>query len=929
MKKNRLILATMIILVSSLESLFAKQISVDEAATVAEKFYSAGYVLKSRHNLPLKHVYTESFKNLDCVYVFSCGTDNGYVIVAGDDNVSTPVLGYSDSGSFDVENMPENMKWWLEEYARQVEYQNRYPGIVRVKPATKTAWKDVEPLLKCKWDQGEPYNLMCPQVGWQRCYVGCVATATAQVMYHHRYPAVGTGTHTYRWQSGGKDISENFSKYPLDWKNMLDVYDGDETDEQRKAVATLSYLVGVASDMDYAPNGSGTFNELVPPALYRHFGYDDAMITVFREYFTTEEWDGMIRAEIDASRPVLFSGVNSESGHAFVIDGYNSAGYFHVNWGWGGMSNGYFLTTALDPSAQGAGGSSAGYNFGQTVALGVQPETPDTNHRFHVLQDGNFFTKSQTSAKGNRVNFEFDSRVLTSTVKDKEKFKIGIGFYNEKNELVYDFYYEQPFEIPSGNSFVNCFVSPEIPMTLTDGNYTILPLYETAEDSGLKILSKPYKSGKIYMTVKGSNVQFTNQGSIELEVSNVVTKGHLNQNSAYQVSADFTNVSRDVYNGALTALFYDGTSGRVYQELGIQSAKIKQGKTVQMKFENTLTLNPGKCIFALVDQDYYILYSEEVIIGNPLPDANIGAQLTGVPDKLAIYSVGKFTFKLTNNEPIDFFDNIKTVFAVDGKVVQVFSEGLVEVPAGETVEVAVKGMINPNVVNKSVLFAVVNAKYTILASKEVYIKFSEVPLLYVQDAPELSGNTGFDSETAFPKFNNPEVTYKVKMRNLGADQNGVMFMNVYKMVGDAAELVKSDAVDVKAAYGAFCTVSHTFTGMNLVNGRVYMCELYAADNITPVDGDKTRAFFIYDTESGVENVECVNVAVYPNPAVDVLNIVSKSDVESVRIFNLQGACVMAAEGISELNVSELLPATYIAVIVTEDGKTTTQKVIKK
>ena len=145
MKKNRLILATMIILVSSLESLFAKQISVDEAATVAEKFYSAGYVLKSRHNLPLKHVYTESFKNLDCVYVFSCGTDNGYVIVAGDDNVSTPVLGYSDSGSFDVENMPENMKWWLEEYARQVEYQNRYPGIVRVKPATKTAWKDVSP----------------------------------------------------------------------------------------------------------------------------------------------------------------------------------------------------------------------------------------------------------------------------------------------------------------------------------------------------------------------------------------------------------------------------------------------------------------------------------------------------------------------------------------------------------------------------------------------------------------------------------------------------------------------------------------------------------------------------------------------------------------------------------------------------------------
>ena len=909
----------------------AKGISVEEARTVAEKFQTNGSILKSRRSLPLKHVYTESVKDMECVYVFARGTDNGYVVVAGDDLVQTPVLGYSDNGSFDTENMPENMKWWLGEYARQIEYLKSHPEAVPAKSSAKSAdaLKEVAPLMKSKWDQGSPYNIMCPELNWKRTYVGCVATATSQIMYYHKYPAVGTGTHSYQWKTGNRTITTDFSKYPFDWDNMLNTYTGNETEEQCNAVATLCYCAGAMADMDYSPTGSGTFTSLVPRALHKYFGYDDAMLVALRDYYTSEDWDNMIRSEIDAGRPVLYSGANVQIGHAFVLDGYTIGGYFHVNWGWGGTSDGYFRSTALDPVAQGAGGSNAGYNFGQTAGLGIRPETPETAHRYLVYQDGNFTTQTTRTSKGQRVKFEFDSRVTTESVKDKEVFNIGIGIFNDKNESVYEFYYEQPFEILAGNYYSGVYVSPVIPFTIPDGDYTVIPMFKTAEQSCQKVLSKPYRSGKVYMNVKGSSLTFSNQGPINIAVSRIDKKGSLNRGSCYSVSADFTNASRDLYSGTLTALFYDISNGNVYQVLDKFNVDLKKGETVNLKFSSELSFNSDKCVFAFVDNDYQLLYTEQVAVGEPLPEVEVRAALQDFPQDMALYSTTDVTFSLTNNSSAGFYGRISTVFAVNNQVKQFFSNDVYEIPAGQTRVITVHGMVNPNVVNQTAMFAVVDRDYRVLDSRDVNISFSNVPLLYVRNNPVLTGYSGYDYEADCVSFDKPEVNYTVGFQNLGADMNGELYVNLFHMMGEVPDLIASETVNLSAAYAQKVKVSYTFKDMVLENGEKYMCEMYYGDNMTPIDEENTRAYFTFNSASGVQAVDAAQVAVYPNPVEDVLNIASESPVASVEIYSMQGALVRAAEGVSVLNVSELRPATYIAVIVTENGKTTTQKIVKK
>ena len=930
MRKISILVSAVVLVLSSLQSLSAKEISVEEAMSVADRFQTAGSVLKSRNKLPLKHVYTESVKDLNCVYVFTRGAENGYVVVAGDDLVETPVLGYSDSGSFDAAKMPENMKWWLGEYARQIEYLNRHPEAAAKKTLKASApVKEVAPILTCKWDQGTPYNILCPELNWKRSYVGCVATATAQVMYHHKFPSVGTGTKSYRWKTGSRTITEDFSKYPFDWNNMKDVYTGNETNEQNLAVATLCYCAGVAAEMDYSPSGSGTYNELVPPALYKYFGYDDAMITAHPEFYTREEWDNMLRRELDANRPVLYSGANSYVGHAFVLDGYNAAGYFHVNWGWSGMSDGYFKTTALDPAAQGAGGSDAGYNVGQTAAIGLQPETPSTEHIFQILQNGNFFTQTPEATAGSRVRFDFDNTITMESVKERESFYIGVGIYNDKNQLVFDSYLGQLFDLPAGMSYSNIVVSPTIPTGLADGIYTVCPVFKASENAPVcKVLSKVNKSGYVKMKVEGLNLTFINEGPIEIKVSNVVKKGHLNRNSVFSVSADFTNVSREGYCGGLTALLYDGKTGNILQVVGLQTRELKKDVPQNVEFCDVIQAGEGKCLLALVDHDYTILYQEEVTVGSELPATNVSAELIDVPENLGIYSTPEFTIRLTNSSNIDFYDKIMTVFAFDNRVQQIFSEGVYDVPAGKSVDITVKGMVDPQSLN-TFMFAVVNRNFAILAYKNVTVEFSKVPLLYLQSAPELSGYSYFSRENDCPVFENNEITYSARLRNLGANKSGVLNMNLFKMMGDVPDLVVSERENVNVRYTEYCNVQHTFSGVALEPNQKYMCEMYYANNTTPVDGENSRAYFIYTGPAGVESVLSQSVAVYPNPVEDVLNIVSESPVMSVEIYSMQGVRVMAAEGVSELNVSELRPAAYIAVIVTENGKTTASKIVKK
>ena len=297
----------------------------------------------------------------DAYYVFN-NDAGGFVIIAGDDAV-TPVLGYTSTGSFDAENLPDGLKDLLKSYERQIaalgsSYQAN-------QTAVRTGFAGEKLLNTAKWNQYAPFNKYTPN----NYVTGCVATAGAIVMKHHGYPAKGTGSHSYTWN--GKTLSANFEEHTYDWANMPTKYTVGN-DEAFDGVARLMSDLGVAVEMQYAKGGSGATMEDLVTALQKYFGYSKYARLLAIADLGAEVWNGRLRAEIDADRPILYSAVDSNvGGHSFVIDGYKDES-FSVNWGWGGYCDGFYRIGALNPEA---GGKPLGdqYNLSQSAVFSLQP----------------------------------------------------------------------------------------------------------------------------------------------------------------------------------------------------------------------------------------------------------------------------------------------------------------------------------------------------------------------------------------------------------------------------------------------------------------------------------------------------------------------------------------------------------------------------
>lgn len=333
--------------------------------------------------LPHKSAVKGSSGDVAPYYIFNIGNREGFVIVSGDDNAE-PVLGYSDRGELDLDNMPANMVEWLRLNELYVESCAKRESSAVATSRTGNGTVVVEPLLgDIMWGQDFPFNEMCPTYysGGQNLhyYVGCVATAATQIMRYYRYPQQGTGSKSYVFK--GQTLSADFGNTTYDWDNMLAFYPSDGvSQEQIDAAATLAYHFGVSVEMEYAENGSGALSMLVPHALKTYFGYDKATTMRRRNFYSATEWLELIKHELDNNRPVYY-GATSDSGlggHAFVCDGYDSEGYVHINWGWYGMSNGYFLVNHLNPDDLGEGGGTGGYNTDQEIITGIQPSTGGT-----------------------------------------------------------------------------------------------------------------------------------------------------------------------------------------------------------------------------------------------------------------------------------------------------------------------------------------------------------------------------------------------------------------------------------------------------------------------------------------------------------------------------------------------------------------------
>ncbi len=355
-------------------SMYAAQLTEAEAYRIAQKYNAALAAMPWKQQAPgADEISTDAE-----YYVFNASDNKGFVIVSGEDNL-TELVGYSDSGTIDMDHLPESLSAWLDAYAEYVRAVRR-SEVKPMKLVQLPSLPVIRPLLKdIMWNQGMPYNDMCPydEKAGERCPTGCMVTSFSQVMKYWQWPETGVGSHSY--QSNYGELSANFAK-TYDWSKLRDSYnvyynnegqlEKDWSDEEGQAIAQLMYDLGVAVEMSYTPSGSGASVAASEYALRHYFKYDAKYYR--RGDLFTSDFLNMMVSELQNGRPVVMAGYNENSGHAFVLDGCNSDGYFHVNWGWGGMSNGYFNVNYLSPSEQGIGGSDDGYYLNQEI-LTMQP----------------------------------------------------------------------------------------------------------------------------------------------------------------------------------------------------------------------------------------------------------------------------------------------------------------------------------------------------------------------------------------------------------------------------------------------------------------------------------------------------------------------------------------------------------------------------
>ena len=352
----------------------ARPINEQRAKQVALNFMSE----KSGRLLATEDLTTAFIEkiNSDTVYYVVNFSQGGWAVISADD-VAYPIVAFSYQGMYSTQNHPVQFDQWMENVTNEIHTAITQKAVSL--PETEMAWNrlnvstdsfnakslsySVAPLLTTTWDQGAYYNASCPVAATGpggHVWAGCVATAMAQVMKYHNYPATGVGSHSYVDDTYGTQ-SADFEATSYDWASMPNVLSGHNTD-----VATLLYHAGVSVDMDYGVSGSGAnVSYDATNALKTYFKYNDGLYFASKSDYTDNEWQDLLHTELNNGRPILYRG-SGTGGHAFVCDGFSNDDYFHFNWGWSGWYNGYFYLNDLTPTE---------YNFtnDQGGIMGITP----------------------------------------------------------------------------------------------------------------------------------------------------------------------------------------------------------------------------------------------------------------------------------------------------------------------------------------------------------------------------------------------------------------------------------------------------------------------------------------------------------------------------------------------------------------------------
>ena len=611
----------------------ADPVSPQQALDIASQFASGngGMAAKSANAATIRPTVAYTAKSAgdgsrNLLYVVNSGS--GYVVVAGDDAAPEMVLGYSATGgTFSYEQAPENLRYWLGEYARQIEYMTDH-GITAADQAKAAKFDgEVAPMLTTTWNQTAPYNDLCPN-GYP---TGCVATAMAQVMNYHEWPKQGTGSHSYTWNN--QVLSADFGSTTYDWDNMADTYDGSNSNAENEAVATLMYHCGVSVNMSYMQDASGAQSTSAANALVSYFGYPANVQIISRDYRTYDEWVAIIKGEIDAGRPVLFGGQSTIGGHEFLLDGYNRDGYFHVNWGWSGTSDGYYLIATLNPyDGQGiGGGSDSGFKFMQDAVINVEPPTNGTVYEeFYEICTTSFTPSSITSTTGGSARVEYGA--LVNMGRQYINAKVGLRIVNSKEEEVFSAFDNYPYTVSPGYYMAfSASVGFTIPSDLDAGDYRIYPTYlmnGTEKTGPIHVDGNSYQYVQMTVDADG-NVTFSSPTSIYDGIE--TTNFKVTQNPTFTsgqnatVTVDITNNSDQTFSGSIAFILTDeNASQTLYSpssvlEFGVCLVEAGETTTVELtQLISNFSPDGSYCQIALINSNGTVIGTPQLIkVSNP------------------------------------------------------------------------------------------------------------------------------------------------------------------------------------------------------------------------------------------------------------------------------------------------------------------------
>lgn len=568
----------------------AREISQNEALDLANNFLlSQPTSMKRLPGNALTIAYTA---NDNEIYVFNRGENNGFVIVAGDDMADNTILGYSDEGNFDYNNMPDNMRYWIDQYQQEIALARTSQKRAAQDVRQSLFDKDVAPLVEARWGQDAPFNNLCPMYGGStRCATGCVATAMAQIMYHHKWPEHGVGEKLI--MNGSQDETIDFANTTYQWDVMTPVYSSLSTEEECNAVATLMYHVGRSVDMIYS-NASGAVSADAAYAWATYWNYDKSVVHRDRKYYTIDEWESMIKEEIDNNRPILYHGQSEEGGHAFVLDGYNSNGYVHINWGWYGMSNGYFMLHALTPEHQGTGGFKGGYNNGQGAIFGIQPNKGG-NAAIEITAESLYIAPG-TYTLGEELEALASS--LTNGGWHSASFSIGFMLHDTNNQLIETIACGD-LTIPGSNNKGKVTLKFNLPTTLADGTYRMYLAHSTGQDTWKHVGINPAAAPFYNVIVENGQATINSDTEGEIWATSVVCnndKIYSNRFTTFTITMSNTRIYE--YFGSIHVSIYESKGKFEQRKSDAIALAIPAGSEIVLEIPIKIGVAKGDyCIF--------------------------------------------------------------------------------------------------------------------------------------------------------------------------------------------------------------------------------------------------------------------------------------------------------------------------------------------